>query len=107
MPSQRMSSTPEKEPGHGSVPTTPLAPIALSDQPSAQEGCLAMFGGLCFDENEDTWTTCCPVENDGTVNAQQPYDKIREICGTQAGVDLEVVRKLVRFGIEGNFTNTL
>ena len=61
------------------------------------EGTAALFGGLCYDEEEGSWMKCYVIAHDGKIDYADPhYDRIRETPGSQ----LEITAAQVSLAVD-------
>ncbi|MCJ1339796.1 hypothetical protein MMC09_005088 [Bachmanniomyces sp. S44760] len=60
------------------------------------EGTAALFGGLCYDEEEGSWMKCYVIAHDGKIDYADPhYDRIRETPGSQLEITAAQAEELV------------
>ena len=80
------SPTPATQVDRTSPLKIPSTPTKLSSQFNSQS---ALFGGPCFDETENHWSTCYECEEDGTIEGDgntDPFERLREVSPNQSEV---------------------
>ncbi len=65
------------------------------------------FSGQCFDEEDNVWTTCFEIEEDGTIGSKDTYfHKVRSVAGN-VEIGLDEVCLFVLFWLSAVFPENL